>query len=122
MTRNPLNIYDGPARVREILFSEHTPEPVVGKCFSRLSPVSYRVMVLDMTLTNRVRPEMVSAPLLVVGGECDGHITKMELQATARAYNLVPEVFPRMGHNMMLEPGWRAVAERIDGWLTTHEL
>jgi hypothetical protein len=22
-----------------------------------------------------------------------------------------------MGHNMMLEPGWQAVAERIDNWL-----
>ncbi|MDT5171382.1 MAG: hypothetical protein QOD02_4727, partial [Mycobacterium sp.] len=30
--------------------------------------------------------------------------------------------FPNMGHNMMLEPGWQAVAERIDGWLTDRGL
>ena len=30
------------------------------------------------------------------------------------------EIFPDMGHDMMLEPGWQAVAERIDGWLTAH--
>ena len=34
-----------------------------------------------------------------------------------RAYNTVPEIFPQMGHNMMVEPGWQAVAERIDSWL-----
>jgi hypothetical protein len=27
-----------------------------------------------------------------------------------------------MGHNMMLEPGWQAAAERIDGWLTDRGL
>jgi hypothetical protein len=27
-----------------------------------------------------------------------------------------------MGHDIMLEPGWRAVAERIDGWLAGREL
>jgi len=28
------------------------------------------------------------------------------------------ELFPGMGHNMMLEPGWPDVAERIHSWLT----
>jgi len=27
-----------------------------------------------------------------------------------------------MGHNMMLEPGWAAVAERIDTWLSARGL
>jgi pimeloyl-ACP methyl ester carboxylesterase len=117
VTRNPLNTYDGAARVREILFSAHTPEPIVEECFSRLSRESYRVVAFDMSLTNRVRPENLSAPLLIIGGECDGHITLRELRATARAYNLDPVVIPRMGHNLMLEPGWAAVAERIHTWL-----
>jgi hypothetical protein len=30
--------------------------------------------------------------------------------------------FPDMGHNMMLEAGWTAVAERIDSWLSAREL
>ncbi len=33
-----------------------------------------------------------------------------------------PLVFVHMGHNMMLEPGWQAVAERIDNWLTARGL
>jgi hypothetical protein len=28
-------------------------------------------------------------------------------------------VFPDMGHNMMLEPGWASVAERIHSWMTS---
>jgi len=27
-----------------------------------------------------------------------------------------------MGHNMMQEPGWAGVAQRIDAWLHTREL
>ena len=32
-------------------------------------------------------------------------------------YGTEAEIFPNMAHAMMLEPGWRAVAERICGWL-----
>ena len=35
----------------------------------------------------------------------------------ARAYCTEAVFFPNMGHNMMLEPGWAAVAERIHRWL-----
>jgi hypothetical protein len=31
-------------------------------------------------------------------------------------------IFPGMGHNMMLEPGWPAVAQRIDDWLVARGL
>lgn len=50
--------------------------------------------------------------------ECDGGVTPNQIRATARAYRTEAEFFPNMGHNMMLEPGWQAVAERIDDWLT----
>lgn len=68
---------------------------------------------------NLPRPEQVTAPLLVLGAEHDGCLTTTEVRATARAYRTEAEIFPRMGHDMMLEPEWSAVAERIDAWLTT---
>jgi hypothetical protein len=61
-----------------------------------------------------------TTPVLV--GEDDGTITNDEVRATARAYGTQAELFPRMGHNMMLEPGWTHVAERIHNWLTTSGL
>jgi len=36
---------------------------------------------------------------------------------TARAYGRTAEIFPDLGHGMMLEQDWQVVAERIAGWL-----
>jgi hypothetical protein len=60
--------------------------------------------------------------MLVLGAAEDGAHTRREVVATARAYGTNAEFFPDMGHNMMLEPGWAAVAERIDSWLGTRGL
>jgi len=35
----------------------------------------------------------------------------------AAVYGAEAEIYPNMGHDMMLEPGWAAVAERIHRWL-----
>jgi alpha-beta hydrolase superfamily lysophospholipase len=63
------------------------------------------------------RPGRVRAPLLVLGAGEDGAVTEAEVRATARAYRTEPVIFAGMGHNMMLEPGWEAAAERIADWL-----
>jgi alpha-beta hydrolase superfamily lysophospholipase len=73
-------------------------------------------------LFRRVRTTRVSTPILVLGAADDGMVTNAEVRATAKAYNTEAEVFPDMGHNMMQEPGWAAVAQRIHGWLNTREL
>jgi pimeloyl-ACP methyl ester carboxylesterase len=49
-------------------------------------------------------------------------VTPKEVRATARAYHTQAEVFPNMGHDMMLKPGWVAVAQRIHTWLCTQGL
>jgi alpha-beta hydrolase superfamily lysophospholipase len=55
--------------------------------------------------------------MLVPGAQYDGSVTQRELRATAGAYDTRAEIFPNMGHDVMLEPGWQAVAERMEGWL-----
>ena len=57
--------------------------------------------------------------MLVLGAEQDGVFTVDEVQATARAYQTEAEIFPGIGHDMMLEPGWQAVAEHIASWLNS---
>jgi alpha-beta hydrolase superfamily lysophospholipase len=64
----------------------------------------------------------VSTPLLVLGAELDGTFITAEVRATATAYGTTAEIFPEMGHDMMVEPQWDAVAERIHGWLETRSL
>jgi alpha-beta hydrolase superfamily lysophospholipase len=39
------------------------------------------------------------------------------VRRTANAYHTEPVFMPGMGHELMIEPGWAAVAERIKCWL-----
>jgi pimeloyl-ACP methyl ester carboxylesterase len=122
VTRKYLTMYPTPAHLREILFCANTPESIVERCFARLQEESYRALSVDMGLLNLVRPERVTpTPTLVLEGS-EVSWGPRPARENARAYHTEPEFFADMGHNMMLEPGWQAVAERIDGWLTTRGL
>jgi pimeloyl-ACP methyl ester carboxylesterase len=121
VTRNVLMLYPNPAMVREGLFSPRTPEPVVQKCFERIEPESFRALNTDMTFSNLVRPRLVTRPLLVREGEQVSWGPRVA-RDIAKAYRTEAEYFTDMGHNMMLEPGWHAVAGRIDTWLGTRGL
>lgn len=106
-----------PPLVREHLFSAHTPADIVESCAASVQAEAVRASLID-PLIRRVRTKRVATPMLVLGAGEDGMVTTAEVRATARAYRTEAEFFPGMGHNMMLEPGWPAVAERIHAWLT----
>lgn len=101
---------------REAFFSAHTPESIVVQCAAKLQEESAKA--LSETLSSKgIDVNRIQTPMLVLGAESDGGVSMKEVHATARAYRTEAEFFPDMGHDMMLEPGWQAVAERIDGWL-----
>ncbi|MBN2005038.1 MAG: alpha/beta hydrolase, partial [Anaerolineae bacterium] len=77
---------------------------------------SFRAYV-DMLGFNLPRPEKIKTPLLVLGAAEDVSISPAEVEATARAYHTRAEFFPAMGHALMLDTGWQAVAQRILDWL-----
>jgi pimeloyl-ACP methyl ester carboxylesterase len=104
-----------PELARERFFSPGTPEDLVRRYAARLQEESARCG-LD-GLVKLPRPGRVSAPVLVMGASQDGAVTPAEVRATARAYRTDPVFFDGMGHDMMLEPGWMAVAERLENWL-----
>ncbi|HEU0191757.1 MAG TPA: alpha/beta fold hydrolase [Mycobacterium sp.] len=106
-----------PELARERFFSADTPEADVRKYAAMLQEESSRIGI-DCAVLKLPRPKLVRTPLLVLGAAEDGAHTRKEVCATARAYRTQAEFFAGMGHDMMLEPGWAAVAERIDGWLT----
>lgn len=109
------DLVNTPPLAREALFSENTPQATVESCAARMEPESKRASAIFV----RARPSLVTTPLLILDGERDAVLAR-EVEATARAYHTQAEIFPDMGHDMMLEPGWAAVAERIDLWLTGH--
>jgi pimeloyl-ACP methyl ester carboxylesterase len=110
-----------PQLARERFFSAQMPDSQVLDYATRLQEESARAG-FDCLLLNLPRPKRVTTKLLVLGAHKDGAVTPKEVRATARAYRAEAEFFPNMGHDMMLEPGWADVAERIHTWLGTHGL
>jgi hypothetical protein len=44
-------------------------------------------------------------------------VPQQQVELGAQAYGTRAEIFPGMGHAMMLDVGWQKVADRIIGWL-----
>lgn len=105
-----------PQGARDKFFSARTPEADVVKYAALLQEDSARA-ALDCFVLDRPHPARVRTPMLVLGADEDNAHTREEVLDTARAYGTEAEFFPDMGHDMMLEPGWGAVAQRIHTWL-----
>jgi len=70
--------------------------------------------ILPTTLQSR----KVRTPVLVLAGDEDSLFTVAEERRTARALHAEFDLFPGQAHNLMMEPAWQQVADRIDGWVT----
>ncbi|MBI5667379.1 MAG: alpha/beta fold hydrolase [Chloroflexi bacterium] len=104
-----------PALSRDTLFSRELPDTQVLAYHERLQSESFRFF-LDSSLLNLPRPAGIHVPVLVLAAAQDRVFTRREQERTARAYHTQAEFFP-VAHDMMLEPGWQAVADRIIVWL-----
>jgi pimeloyl-ACP methyl ester carboxylesterase len=105
-----------PELVRENFFSAAMPAEKVRRYAAKMQDESYRAF-LDMMIFNRPKPKRVKTPLLVLGGTNDTIFYPYEVEATGRAYGVQAILYPNMAHDMMLEAGWQAVADKITHWL-----
>ncbi|HLZ81791.1 MAG TPA: alpha/beta fold hydrolase [Ktedonobacteraceae bacterium] len=111
------HIIGTPELTREAFFSEDIAGEKLTTYYERMQTESYRAF-LDMMVFNLPRPRRVQkTPMLVLGGARDIIFNRKEVEATARAYQTKAEIFADMAHDMMLEDGWNAVADRILAWL-----
>ncbi|OBG77981.1 MULTISPECIES: alpha/beta hydrolase [unclassified Mycobacterium] len=117
-----LSAVNTPGAARENFYSAGTPDPDLARYAALLDEEYVGRQALDLTLLSLPKPKRVTTPLLVLGAAEDACFSPKEIRKTARAYGTDADFFIGMGHNMMLEPDWRAVAERIDGWLSTQGL
>jgi len=99
----------------DLLFSPATAPDVIDKHHVRLQDESYAAYV--GMLLRWPRPDRVVTPILVLGGGDDQVFHPSEVAATAAAYRTSADIFQAMGHDMMLEPEWERVADRIETWL-----
>jgi pimeloyl-ACP methyl ester carboxylesterase len=108
------------ALTQEFLFSADMPSEQVRRYFGQVQEESY-LGFLDMLLLNLPRPKKVpKTPMLIVGGTNDAIFTVREFEQTAHSYGAELEIYPGVAHDMMLEAGWEAVADRIAEWLIHH--
>lgn len=103
--------------LREAMFAQPIDLDDLARYYRRMQPESHRA-IWDMTLFNLpLRSRMRVPPLLVLGGEHDHLIPTSQVEMTARNYDVEAEIFPGMGHGLMLERDWCKVAERVLAWL-----
>jgi alpha-beta hydrolase superfamily lysophospholipase len=121
LTMSMYQVVSTPQLAQQALFSADMSEEKARSYYSRLQDESYRAY-LDMMGLSLPRTKRLKTPLLVLGATDDSIISQREVEATARAYGTKAEVFPSMAHDMMLEDGWRMVAERILAWLNEQGL
>lgn len=100
---------------REWFFTPDTPQAIVDRCLARLQDESYPAFL--ETIIRPPHQHRVRAPVLVLGAGRDGFFTVGDIRRTAHAYGTEPEIFPTIGHDMMLDEAWPLLADRIDGWI-----
>ena len=105
-----------PRLAREAFFSERLADERALAYAGRLGDESY-LAFLDLLGLDLPRPQRVAVPMLVLGAGEDTFFDSREIAATARALRTEAVIFPGMAHDMMLEPGWQGVAERMATWI-----
>jgi alpha-beta hydrolase superfamily lysophospholipase len=118
LTWSLYGIVKTPERAREMFFGDELSAELVGKYQSKMTDDAY-LAYLDMLFF--VRPKVADVrrtPLLVLGGDADWTISPADVAGTARTYGAELSTFSG-AHDLMLEPGWEKVAERIDAFIRT---
>jgi pimeloyl-ACP methyl ester carboxylesterase len=103
--------------MRQALFSGPVEVKRLSRYYKLMQPESPRA-IWDMTFFDLPQLWRIHMPaLLVLGAEDDVMVPPQQVQLCAQAYGVQAEIFPGMGHAMMLETGWQKVGDRIIGWL-----
>jgi pimeloyl-ACP methyl ester carboxylesterase len=98
----------------QTVFGPATDPHIAERYLARLGPESW-LATQQLVLPRRV-PD-VRSPLLVLGGGEDRLVPPHAVVRTARVYGTRARLFRGMGHQLMLEPDWKAVLDLMLGWL-----
>ena len=110
-----------PERTRRLLLTDETPQSTVDSVHRRLQDESVRAF-LDMLLLDLPPARPRPVPALVLGSDSDPLVGRSATEETARAFGTAPVTVSGPGHDMMLGPSWRAVADRVLAWLDAQDL
>ena len=117
---SPYKLIETPELSREAFFSADISSEENLTYFGQMQEESFRTAL--ETIWRLPKTKKIKSPILVLAAANDMVFTVKEAQKTAQAYQTEAEVFPSMAHDMMLEPAWQSVADRILAWLTDQGL
>lgn len=108
--------------LREALFAQPVSLDDLKRFYKGSQSESHRA-IWDMSLFGMPRASRVQrTPLLVQGAEFDHLIPASLVEMTARTYGVEANIFPGMGHGLMLERDWKKPAQQILDWVQEMEL
>lgn len=116
-------------------FTNAVPEQEARDLYARYAmPAPARPLFQAATATfnpksaTKVNVENASrGPLLLIAGSADNTVPPVLVKSTLRVYRKSPAVteykeFPNRGHSLVIDSGWRELAEYILSWLHSKEL
>lgn len=115
LTLSLLPVVSDADRARRLFFSETMPEPEVATHQASLCEEAY-LAYLDMLVLDLPRPALAKAPVSVVAAGGDAIFPVGLVEATAKAFGSSAEVMAGLPHDLMLDAGWEAVADRVSLW------
>lgn len=101
-----------PGAAARALFSDELPAELRTRYLRAFQLESSRV-AMELSVQSWVPRTPRRLGGLVIGGDRDVLVPRADLERTASAYGAELEVLPGANHVLMLDVGWRAVAERV---------
>jgi alpha-beta hydrolase superfamily lysophospholipase len=98
----------------DVFFGPRADEATVRRTQARMDDESW-LATQQLVLPRRARTSR--APVLVLGGGDDTITPPTATVRTARHYGTKARLFRGMGHDLMLEPDWRAPLDAMLDWL-----
>jgi pimeloyl-ACP methyl ester carboxylesterase len=116
---SPYALVNSVERAHTTFFSSHMPREEVERHYARIQEDSFRAY-LDFLLfalpdVRRIRER--GTPMLILAGANDRVFPANEQRALGELYNADVTILPDTAHDIMLEKGWQAAADRIMSWL-----
>lgn len=111
-----LPIFKKKHNARKVMFSKDFPEEQLEKAILQMQDESF-LAFLEMTALKLPDYRKVKTPMLIVGGEKDYLIPEKATRKMAELYKSDPFIVKNAPHNLMMEPGWEKVAEKIETFI-----
>lgn len=105
-------------QVRDVFFSSQAAQEVVQFCFEHMQSESLgptqQFKHFPSPENGGPRP---TVSVLIIGAGRDKMVPPQLVKATAAAYGTTPIMFPRMGHDLMLDVDHEEVAATLMDWI-----